>query len=371
MSLENRQNFAPDSARRGVSAEDEVSLINILNIFLRQRWFILGVGAAIALVGATRVVVAPNTYTVDSSFIIQKRDQTPVSGIAAQLGMDVSGTDGSQSPAFYAALIKTPDVLDRLVDTTFTTSTDSKPRTLATIWNVSDDNARVRRRSVIERLQKAVSSTVSLKLDLVLMSVTTRDGELSRQLADAILQQVNWFNLRTRQSRAAAERQFDERLVAEVGSDLRRAEDETQQFYQRNQQPHMSAALEMEKQRLARQLEILNARYVSLVTAYDRARIDEVRDTPVITLIQRPGTPVRADSRNLVKTSLVMFLLGLAIGAILALVRHAFSSVRSSGDGDAQEFHQLLDETSGDVRRLWTRVGGRSRTKRVSSRTTH
>ena len=159
--------------------------------------------------------------------------------------------------------------------------------------------------------------------------------------------------------------------MAEVGSDLRRAEDETQQFYQRNQQPHMSAALEMEKQRLARRLEILNARYISLVTAYDRARIDEVRDTPVITVIQRPGTPVHADSRNLVKTTLLMLLLGLAIGAILALVRHALSTVRSSGDGDAQEFHHLLDETSGDVRRLWTIVGRRSRMKCASSGTTH
>lgn len=371
MSLENRQNDALDRTRRGGKSEAEVSLINILNVFLRQRWFILGVAASVALVWAVSVLVAPRTYTVDSSFTIQKRDPTPVAGIAAQLGMDVNGADASQSPAFYAALIKTPDVLERLVDTTFTTSTDRKPRPLAAIWNISDEAAPVRRRNVIEKLQKVVASTVSLKLDLVMLSVTTRDAELSRQLADAILRQVNWFNLRTRQSRAAAERQFDERLVDEVGADLRRAEDETQQFYQRNQQPHMSATLEMEKQRLARRLEILNARYVSLVTAYDRARIDEVRDTPVITVIQRPGTPVSPDSRNLVKKTLLMFLLGLAFGAILALVRQLLSSIRSSGDGDAQEFHHLLDETSGDVRRLWTIVGHRSRAKRVSSGKKH
>jgi uncharacterized protein involved in exopolysaccharide biosynthesis len=371
MSLDNRPNATTDTLREGVGPDDEITLVNVLNIFLRQRWFILGVAAAIALAGVVKVLVAPRTYTVDASFILQKRDQTPVSGIAAQLGMDVSGADASQSPAFYAALIKTPDVLDRLLDTTFTTSTDPKPRSLATIWNVSDQPAPEQRRAVIERLQKVISSTVSLKLDLVLVSVTTKDRELSRQLADAILTQVNWFNLTTRQSRAAAERQFDERLVSEVGAELRRAEDEAQQFYQSNQQPHMSAALEMEKQRLARRLEILNARYMSLVTAYDRARIDEVRDTPVITVIQRPRTPVRADPRNLAKTTLFMFALGLAIGAVLALVGHAFSSIRSSSDGDAQEFHQLLGETSGDVRRLWTIVGNRSRAKRVATGTKH
>jgi len=124
--------------------------------------------------------------------------------------------------------------------------------------------------------------------------------------------------------------------------------------------------LEMEKQRLTRRLEILNARYVSLVTAYDRARIDEVRDTPVITVIQKPRTPVRADSRGLLKTTLFLFFFGLVVGAVLALVRQAYSSIRSSSDGDAREFHQLLGETSGDVRRLWTIVGARSKAKRVS-----
>lgn len=366
MSLENRSN-APDTGRGSASSGDEVSLINVLNVFLRQRWFILTIAGGVALLTVIALLSGPRTYTVESSFIIQKRDQPPAAGLAAQLGMDVNSVDATQSPAFYANLIKTPDVLDRLVDTTFTTSTDPKPKTLASIWKISDKDEDVRRRSVIDKLQKVVSSSVSQKLDLVVLRVTTGDPELSRQLADAILRQVNWFNLQTRQSRAAAERQFDERLVAEVGSDLRRAEDETQQFFQRNQQPRMSAELEMEKQRLTRRLEILNARYISVVTAYDRARIDEVRDTPVITVIQRPRMPIAADSRDLPRKTLLMFLLGLALGSIAALVRHALASVRTSIDGDAMEFHHLLDETSGDVRRLWTIVGPRSRRKRASN----
>lgn len=350
------------NAPQSVKPEGEISLINILNLLLRQRWLILSIAGAVALVTAVVVILAPKKYTVGSSFIIQKRDQTPAAaGIAAQLGMDLLGTDANQSPAFYAALIKTPDVLDRLVDTAFATSTDPKPRSLATIWDISRESPMLRRQAVIEKLQKTVSSSTSQKLDLVVLSVATSDPVLSRELANAILEQVNWFNLRTRQSRAAAERQFDQRLVEEVGTDLRNAEDETQRFLQENQQPRMSAALEMQKQRLARRLEILNARYVSLVTAYDRARIDEVRDTPVITVIERPRIPVKADSRHLAKRVLLMLMFGLVLGAIIALVRQILSNTRSSADGDAQEFHQLLGETSNDVRRLWVGVKKRPR----------
>jgi uncharacterized protein involved in exopolysaccharide biosynthesis len=280
--------------------------------------------------------------------------------------MDLNVVEANQSPAFYAALIKTPDVLERLVDTTFTTSKDPKPRSLASIWDISGKTPPLGRQAVIDKLQRVISSSVSPKLDLVVVNVSTRDPALSKQLADAMLRQVNWFNLRTRQSRAAAERQFDERLVQEVGTDLRRAEDATQQFLQENQQSRMSAALEMEKQRLARHLEMVNARYVTVMTAYDRARIDEVRDTPVITLIEEPRTPVKPDSRNLAKRTLLMFFLGLAVGALVALVRQLLSSTRSSGSGDALEFHQLLDETSNDVRRLWINVKQRPHSKSVS-----
>lgn len=350
------------NAPQSVKPEGEISLINILNLLLRQRWLILSIAGAVALVTAAVVILAPKTYTVGSSFIIQKRDQTPAAaGIAAQLGMDLLGADANQSPAFYAALIKTPDVLDRLVDTVFATSTNPRPRPLAAIWDISRKSPVLQRQAVIEKLQKTVSSSTSQKLDLVLLSVATNDPLLSRELADAIFEQVNWFNLRTRQSRAAAERQFDQRLVEEVGTDLRNAEDETQRFLQENQQPRMSAALEMQKQRLTRRLEILNARYVSLVTAYDRARIDEVRDTPVITVIERPRLPVQPDSRHLAKRILLMLLLGLVLGAIIALVRQILSNTRLSADGDAQEFHQLLGETSSDVRRLWTEVKKRPR----------
>jgi len=367
MAIDNRQNAPLENGSGTVNSADEVSLINIANVLLRQRWLILAIAGSVVAATVLAALIAPKIYSVESSFIIQKRDQPPAAGLAAQLGVDVNSVDATQSPAFYANLIKTPDVLDRLVDTVFTTSAEPKPRPLATIWNISDRNTDARRRAVIDKLQKVVSSSVSQKLDLVVVRVTTEDPGLSTQIADAILRQINWFNLQTRQTRAAAERQFDERLVEEVGADLRRAEDETQQFYQRNQQPRMSAELEMDKQRLTRRLEILNARYVSVVTAYDRARIDEVRDTPVITVIQRPRMPVRADPRGIPKKALLMFVLGLVAGSIVALVRHGLASMRSSVDEDAQEFHHLLGETSGDVRRLWTIVGHRSSRRRVSN----
>ena len=357
MSLTNGQTTLSDKPHIAVVSDEEISLIEILNAFLRERWFIVGIALAMAgFVGVTGLLT-PRSYTVTASFLVQRPEQnSAANGLAAQLGMDLGATDPSQSPAFYVALIKTPDVLGRIIDSTFRTSTDPRPRPLAQILKITAKTPALRRDAVIKAVQGMITASPSPKLDLVSLEVVSGDPLLSTELAKSILSEVNRFNLETRQTRAAAERQFDERLVAEVGAQLRQAEDETQRFLQTNQQPHMSAALEMEKQRLNRQLEILNARYLGLVTAFDRARIDEVRDTPVITVIERPEVPVRPDGRGITKRTIFAFLIGLFIGAALALVRQLFRAMRNSPQRDAREFHRLLFDTSHDVRRMWSGV---------------
>lgn len=329
-----------------------VSVVDLLNVLLRQRLLVISVTAAALILTALYLAFAPRIYTVKTSFVVQKKDRNSAAGLAAQLGMDLSGSEGSESPGFYAALVKTPDVLEHLADTVFQTSNDPKPRSLSAIWSISAGTPLERRKKVIDRLQRAISASPALKLDLVMLDVVTRDPLLSKDIADAVLSQINWFNLRTRQSRAGAERQFDERLLSEVQSQLRQAEDETQQFYQRNQQARLSAGLEMEKQRLARRLEIMNSRYVSLVTAYDQARIDEVRDTPVITVIEKPTLPVKPDSRRSLQKMILMLVLGALLGAVLALGREGVLWLRSAQASEAKEFARLLGDTSADMRRL-------------------
>src|SRR5690349_603216 len=107
MSPENGRDGVHDVGESAASMPAEVSIINILNILLRQRWIIVGIATALVALTVVALLLTPRTYTVESSFIIQKRDQPAAAGIAAQLGMDINNTDASQSPAFYATLVTT------------------------------------------------------------------------------------------------------------------------------------------------------------------------------------------------------------------------------------------------------------------------
>jgi uncharacterized protein involved in exopolysaccharide biosynthesis len=65
--------------------------------------------------------------------------------------------------------------------------------------------------------------------------------------------------------------------------------------------------------------------YTTLTQAYEQARIDEVRNTPVITVVEPPESPVRPDSRRLVSWLAV----SLVVGVLAALAAALFADLRA------------------------------------------
>ena len=350
-----------DNQRRSSSEEDGISLLTVSSVLLRRRRFILGIAAGLALVIAVTRLVRPPKYTVTSAFIIQKRDQSAAAGLAAQFGVDVAGTDPSQSPVLYSSLVKQPDMLGHLVDSTFSTSDDPQPRTLSAIWEIDERNPVLRRDRTLLKLTDAISSGVGLKVEVVTLDITTADPLLSAELSTALLAQVNRFNFGTRQSQATAERRFTEQRLHDVEREMRRVEDSVQTFLQRNRQSLLSPELELDKQRLTRRSDQLHATFTTLATAFERARIDEVRDTPALTIVRRPVAPVRPNSRGVITGTILGLVLGMGLGAMLALLRELFKVLRTSNDSHAREFIRLLDETSNDVRRLRPHLSRKSK----------
>ena len=347
-----------------------LSVVTIANILLRRRRFLAIFAGALAMATFLFHLLQPRQYTVASSFIIRSNNAGGAAGLAAQLGVEVGGIDVSQSPEFYSTLVRTPDVLARLSDTTFVTSDNAKPRSLAEIWGIKRGDPTRTTDEVVRRLQAAISSSVGSRLAVVSTSVTTRDPVLSKGVADAILAQVNRFNLRTLQSRAGAERKFSEARMYEIQGELRVAEDGLQRFLEDNRQQYLSPALEIEKARRERKVVLLQQTFTTLATAFERARIDEVRDTPLITVIQKPATPIRANSRGTVGTTILALFLGLLFGSLLVLAHEALLWMRSSNEADAMEFNRLVADASQDVLRLrdaLTTLPGRSSRERTIS----
>jgi LPS O-antigen subunit length determinant protein (WzzB/FepE family) len=201
----------------------------------------------------------------------------------------------------------------------------------------------LRMESAVRTLRQIVTASEDIKLGAVKLTVTTKWPSVSLRVADRLVNGVNQFNVETRKSQAAAERQFVEAQAGEAESALRAAEDRMQFFLQRNR---ASAAPELafEQDRLQRDLNLRQQVYTQLVQNREEAKIREVRDIPVITILESPRLPAVAKPRNMVLRILIGGLGGGMLGVLFALAANGMAGARRASTDDARDFFQLLEE---------------------------
>jgi uncharacterized protein involved in exopolysaccharide biosynthesis len=93
-----------------------------------------------------------------------------------------------------------------------------------------------------------------------------------------------------------------------AATQLRAAEHSLLAFVGMNRQYRGSPELSLAFDTLSRRITIAHSSYISLIQAAEQARLDEVRDTPVIAVIEEPERP-RVPDRRVAKAVLGVSLL--------------------------------------------------------------
>lgn len=362
-SVETDQQAPVEVAR--LSSEDQISLLDMAAVVLRHWWIILTAMVFFATVGVTHLLLTFSpTYTANASFMPQAMSRGDASGlqaVASRLGMNVP-TGGQASPALYRDLIDSRELLRPILADTFSvrTTVDGElarvDGTLLEILEVEADNPAVAQERGIEWLRDVIEASVTPGTGVVGVSVTTRWPALSQAVAARLLDRVNRFNLETMRSQAAAERQFVEERLAESREELRAAEEELQRFLQRNREFGNSPELVFQHDRLERQVSMRQQLFTSLSQSYEEARLSEVRNTPVITVLEPPVQPVERNPRGLVRRGVLSLALGAVLGVLYAFGHEYTRREHRQPSPDQHRLSRAWDDSIGDFRRFLSRI---------------
>jgi uncharacterized protein involved in exopolysaccharide biosynthesis len=206
-------------------------------------------------------------------------------------------------------------------------STSPKGRAMKPVGDLLDlpkESQAERIETGVDALRRIITPIPNVTTGVVRIDVTTRSPELSQALAQRTIDLINEFNLQKRQSQGASERRFAEGRLADMAVSLRAAEAQLEEFEQRNAEYLRSPQLRIEHARLQNNLAAKQMLQTTLTQSYEQARLQEVRDTPVITLLERPAVPVRPNSRHALQKTLFAFIVGAMVGVVLAFMRPNF-----------------------------------------------
>src|SRR3989449_10255483 len=105
-----------------------------------------------------------------------------------------------------------------------------------------------------------------------------------------------------------------EARLTEAQSRLASAETELQRFLSANRDTRSSPSLSFHEARLRRKVDLAQTRFIELQRQLDQARIQEVRDTPAITVLDKPNLPERYYRPRRTLVVLVVLLVGIIGG---------------------------------------------------------
>jgi uncharacterized protein involved in exopolysaccharide biosynthesis len=294
------------------SSDREIALSDLWRLLNRYRWQILLGAVAGGTLLLAIILMLGRTYTVPIAFVPQATNSSALGGLAAQFGLAVPAQDPSQNPLFYSKLITSEGFLRNLVASTV--KRDGKTVTVASLLG-ADESALAGEREAVLAAREALTVESDMKTGIVRITVRTADPHNSLLIAQQTLTLIDGFNLGTRRSRATQERVFAEARSRELQSELAVAENRLRAFRERNRDIRFSPEMLLESERLARDVLRLQGVYLTVSQAYEQARLDEVHDTPVITIVEAPRAPLAPDPRG----ALRLTVLGVVAGALAGL----------------------------------------------------
>jgi uncharacterized protein involved in exopolysaccharide biosynthesis len=336
------EELTPVPVAASQSGEWKTSPFHVFTMLLRHPVAVTVVPILTVLVVVAWTLLLPRVFTAQATFMPQTSSNrgSALSGLAAQFGFALPGITGEQTSAFYADLLQSGEILRTVVDSPLTVKRDGRMirTTLVELLDVQGSSVADKRERAIKKLHDHMRVTRGRETGVIKFSVTTRWPDVSQEVADRLLNLVNKFNLESRHSQAGAERTFVEARLAQVRIELRDAEERLLQFRQTNREFRLSSELAVQEQRLQRDLAMRQEIYSTLAQSYEQARIEEVRDTPLITIVERPIVPPRADSRSVVLKAGLALLLGLLGGGAVAFLLEALVETRRQHPLEYEQF---------------------------------
>lgn len=306
-----------------------------LAILRRRLRLLVLVPSALALVALTVLLLTPRRYRATASFVASEPSSMSSSlgalgSVAAQLGIPalsaVASSSASTSAQFYGELLTSRELVRTVLTTQYDasdTGTNGGIPYRGTLVDYLEPKGKTATDSLVDAINRFTRNVLTVSVDrttgIVRLEVQTRNRTLSALVTRRLLELVNDFNLRRRQSQAGAERDFGRMRTDAALDTLRNAEAQLASFRASNIDFSRSPRLAAREAELQRRVALAQQIYTTVAQRYELANIESVRNTPLITVVDSPEGLVEARPRYTVFITLGAGAFGLLVAIAIAL----------------------------------------------------
>ncbi len=249
-----------------------------------------------------------------------------LAGLASQFGVNVpTGTTADlSSPSLYPELLRSRTFAEKILDKEFYLNKFGKELSLLAILTHGNGPPEAGRdtlvTSALEFLNKILEFNQSPSSTFSVIQVTASEPVFAKKLAEVTLEELEALNRFFKSQMINEKTTFIDQRISAVRSDLETSEQVLKAFNEQNRQIS-SPALQLDQERLARDVEIQKGIYLTLKQQLELAKIEEVQEASIVQILDKPQVPLGPSNINLKQSSLLAVLFGLGLGVIFAFMR--------------------------------------------------
>ena len=323
MNQEEKQNIT-------YQAEDqEIDLIEIAQKLWAQRMLILKVMGIAALIGLIIAFSIPKEYTTNVKLSTEKPDRRASSNLgtlAAMAGINLGASSGSAiTEEIFPDIVQSTPFLTKLFDIKVTSKEKninytifdyldkhysvpwwsyikntvlSIPSRIISLFKKKEQGEKVlnlfnlskKERKVVGLLRDNISIYTDKKTGVLNLSVTMQDANISAQLTDTILRNLQSYITEYKTNKARKDEVFSQKLYDEAKANYVRAQENYANFTDKNQNI-FSHSLRAEQERLQNEMSLAYQTYSQASQQLQAARTRVQESTPAYMVIQPPMVP--------------------------------------------------------------------------------
>jgi uncharacterized protein involved in exopolysaccharide biosynthesis len=278
-------------------------------------------------------LLLPTVYVARASLIADTPSRANLpSGLAQFAGqLGLLGQEGNRAPEFYRDLMRSQRVLTQLANTQIHDPASGRTLPVYRVFSRGRIDSLTPRKTeqLLAKLNDLLQTTVDAHTGAIRVAFGGPTPNQAAETLDSLLALTDRFAVVNLRSRARARRQFAETQVAAARGTLDEAEDSLRMFYERNRRITDSPSLQFVEAQLKRRVDLRQEIYVALNRELEQARLDEVRDTPILNVIDPPVPPARHEKPQRRVLTILAAFLG-AVAAVAGLVIQRSRTIRAA-----------------------------------------
>ena len=204
------------------------------------------------------------------------------------------------SPSLFPELVKSRTFAEKILDKKFNTDRHGKELSLLEIFTNNDNSQNIGRDTLVTQalnsLNKVIEFSSNSSGSFSTLSISMFEPLLAKELADLVLKELQLLNRYFKSQNVSEKIQFINERIKSVDVELKKSEFLLRVFNEKNRQIS-SPSLQLEQERLERDVEIQKNIFLTLKQQLELAKIEEVQESNVVQILDQPQIPLNPSNR--------------------------------------------------------------------------